>query len=688
MKVAPYGSWSSPLSARDAAAGGTRFSALELSRVDGRYRAWWIESLPREQGRMTIMCSQDRGAPVEVGPARIWARSRVNEYGGGALWVDGDQPYWVDEGTQRIHRAPPRPGELAWHPDVTITAVPPARRAWRFAAGQVTPDGEWVICEREVHVREDGTVPAEPVNDIVAIPTAGGVPGAHHVLVDPGGAGGGDFTAEPTLSPDGTILAWLRWDHPDMPWDSAELWAAPVVSGVHGGPELGQARRVAGGIAGGASHGLGRAVSVCLPVWSPDGTLWWCDDASDWWHLRRAPEPGLPAEGTGDAAPLVLADDPRSASEEVGEPRWVSGGSRYGFTGDGRVVFAASADGLDSVWVLDPVSGERTSLPGPELSYVEQLEVAGDQVVVVGGTATTPTTVWWVDLATRQATDLRGARPPLPPEWISVPRPVTFDTGDGERAHALVYLPTSGDHVGPDGESPPLVVRIHGGPTASARPELSSSVQFWTTRGFAVADVNYRGSTGFGRRYRDLLLGAWGDADVEDCLALTRHLAESGVVDGDRCVIRGGSAGGFTALAAVCSQAGRGHPGAFAAACSLYGVTDLAAMAADTHKFESRYLDGLVGPLPEAAAVYRERSPLFHADRLDRPLLLLQGTEDKVVPPSQAEVLVAALEENSVPHEYVLFPGEGHGFSNAETVSRALEAELAFYGRVLGFGPA
>ena len=692
--VVPYWAWDSPMSARDAAAGGSRFAGVAITRVDGALRVWWAESLPADRGRMTLMCAQEgAGAPVEVLPGQVWARSRVNEYGGGPFWVDGDQPYWVDEDTQRLRRAPGVPGELRWEQDSALTEAPPARRGVRFAAGFLPPDRRWVLCERELHVAPDGAPLAEAVNDLVAIPTTADAPPVQHRLVGPDDAGGGDFTAGPVLSPDGRTLAWLRWDHPDMPWDAAELWAG-VLEERDGVPTVVDARRIAGGRAGAEAWRLDRPVSVCLPTWSPDGHLWWCDDATDWWHLRAAPEPGLPAEGVGDRAPLVIPGEPDDLAEEVGEPRWVSGGSRYGFTADGRVVFTASRDGLDSVWVFDPRTQERTPLPGPEFSYVEHLVVEGTTVALVAGQPTRPTSVWRIDLDGGTAVDLRDAQPSLPPEWISVPRPVTFPTDDvGEdgqplSAHALLYLPASGDHRGPERELPPLIVRIHGGPTASARSELSTSVQFWTTRGFAVADVNYRGSTGFGRRYRDLLQGAWGDADVEDCTAVTRHLAEAGLVDGARCVIRGGSAGGFTALAAVCSQARRGHPGAFAAACSLYGVTDLAALASDTHKFESRYLDGLVGELPRDAEVYRARSPLFHAEQLDRPVLLLQGTEDKVVPPSQAEVLVRALRDNGVPHAYVLFPGEGHGFNSVGTVVRALQAELAFYGQVLGFTPA
>ena len=679
MITAPYGSWASPLSPRAAADAGTRFAGLAIDpSADGGL--WWAESRPVE-GRTALVAGTAVDGVVtvaDVGPSWLRARSRVNEYGGGAFWLGSDRIFWVDERSQCIVGLPRGPHSAPGNDVEQITPPAPEGTVRRFAAGVVSPDGTWIVCERERHL---GDGPSDVCNELAAVHVA---TGREHLLVGEGTQGAGDFVAAPRLSPDGRYLAWLRWDHPDMPWDAAELWVGELSTA--GELRVDHARRVAGGHAAGRARGLGRPVSVALPEWSPDGHLWWCDDTDDWWHLRRAPQPGCPAEGAGDGLePFV-----RDAHEEVGEPRWVAGGARYGFTGDGRVVYAASADGIDSIRVLDPTTRTTEDWQGLRFSSIEHLVVAGNRVGVVGGAPDRPTSVWLLDLDGGAATDLRRPDAPLAPEWISRPEPITFPTGSGgdEVAHALFYPPTSGDHVAPDGELPPLVVRIHGGPTASARSEFSTSVQFWTTRGFAVADVNYRGSTGYGRRYRDLLRGRWGDADVEDCIAVATHLAATLRVDPRRCVIRGGSSGGFTALAVLCFQAERGAPGAFAAACSLYGVTDLAALATDTHKFESRYLDGLVGVLPDDAEVYRSRSPLFHAERLDRPVLLLQGAEDRVVPPSQAEVLVDALVHNGVPHAYVLFEGEGHGFHSADTVVRALETELSFYGAVLGFEPA
>ena len=742
--VAPYGSWRSPLSPQDAAGGATRFSGLGITRDDqGVATIWWSESRPAQQGRTALVAARADDPPVDIDPQRVRPRSRVNEYGGGAFWTGRGHVDWVDDTSQQVMRAvlgaglhgsgqvdpsrvDPSRVELG---KVTVAEPPlsaaaPRQLSWRHASGCSVGAGEWVVVERESHTDGWGARYPEPRNELIAVRAAD----QHHdVLVGVDDVGGGDFVAAPVVSPDATLVAWLRWDHPDMPWDAAELWAGRLETTAERASVL-EPRRVAGGPGGGRANGLDRAVSVCLPEWSPDGRLWWCDDSDGWWHLRAAPAPGLPGEGAGDD-PSTAVSGGGDPGEEVGEPRWVAGGHRYAFCSANRVVLAVSLGGLDSLWLLDVHTGERSALPGPALRSIEYVAAHGDTVAVVGGVADRPSTVWRLDLSLAPddpaaAVDLRPVGSSVAPAWVSLPTPVTFPTGppatagpganagaenvpnadpsdagaeDDPVAHALVYLPASGDHQGPDGELPPLLVRIHGGPTAAARPEFSTSVQFWTTRGFAVADVNYRGSTGFGREYRDALRERWGVVDVEDCIAVTRYLSGGaaagngggvGLVDGSRCVIRGGSAGGFTALAAVCFQDAWGAPGAFAAACSLYGVTDLAALAADTHKFESRYLDGLVAPLPAGAQVYRDRSPLFHADRLNRPVLLLQGSDDRVVPPAQAEVLVAALEANDVSHRYVLFQGEGHGFRLADTIVTALTAELEFYGQVLGFEPA
>ncbi|MEX0766945.1 MAG: prolyl oligopeptidase family serine peptidase [Microthrixaceae bacterium] len=702
---APFGSWASPLSPLAAAAGSSRFGELVILGPE----VLWLESRPGYARPCALFVSNPEDALSEefLPGAQISARSRVNEYGGGSFWVhrdprSGGQLFFVHAETQRlmIVGADARPQELPGAAEPTVQKGQPAR----YASGVVTPDGNWVICEREsTQLSAADNSPQQPlevVNEVVAVSTTAAL---EVVLLSAGHTGSGDFTAGPKLSPDGMCLAWLRWDHPDMPWDAAELWAANLQYGLDGSVELTEHRRVAGGHEGGRNRGLNRAVSVSLPEWSPDGHLWWCDDSSDWWHLYCSEIAGLPDQGAGDVArPLI-----EGAQEEVGEPRWVAGGSRYGFTDNGLVIFAAISGGFDSLWSFNPLTLERELLPGPRFTSVDVLKVEGSTVAVVAGLPDQPISVWHIDLESGRATDLRSLHESaLTPDWIATPQAITFATDSiatdsistdsiatdsiaipVATAHGLFYPPKNPSFHGPATELPPLLVRIHGGPTAASRAEYSPSVAFWTTRGFAVMDVNYRGSTGYGRRYRDLLRQQWGVSDVQDCIAAARALADLGLVDPHRCVIRGGSSGGFTALAALCFQKEWGFDQTFRAGCSLYGVTDLAALAADTHKFESRYLDGLVGPLPESAEIYRQRSPLFHAEHLTQPVLLLQGAEDKVVPPAQAEVLVAAMKENNVPHAYVLFEGEGHGFLRKETVIRALETELAFYGQVLGFVP-
>ena len=487
----------------------------------------------------------------------------------------------------------------------------------RYADADVSPDGSRLACVRERHL-DDGVV-----NDLVLVAVDGATPPT--VVAE-----GHDFYAAPRWSPDGARLAWLAWDHPRMPWDGTVLEVDGTV------------------VAGGADE------SVSQPRWAPDGALHWISDRTGWWNLYREGEPLAPAPA------------------EYAGPDWVFGQSTYAFLPDGRTVATWSAAGAARLGILgeDPFDLPYTSFSA--------LTVFGNRVAAIAASATTAPQVVLLD----PLTVVRSSRPVVPdPGYLSAPRPIEFPTAGGAIAHALFYAPANADCQGPTGERPPLVVTSHGGPTAQASTALELRTQFWTSRGIAVVDVDYRGSSGYGRDYRRALNGQWGVADVEDCLAAARHLADAGEVDGRRMVIRGGSASGLTTLLALTRRV-------FAAGASLYGVVDLAALATDTHKFEARYLDGLVGPWPDAAEVYRERSPLTHADELSAPLIIFQGLDDKVVPPAQAEVLVAALRRAGLPFAYLTFEGEAHGFRKAETIERVVEAELSFYGQVLGFTPA
>ena len=545
---------------------------------------------------MVVVRWEPGADPVDVLHEPFSARTTVHEYGGGAFCVSGDTVVFSNYADQRLYRdgEPITPDDGA-----------------RYADGDVSPDGTRIACVRERHLE------AGVVNDIVL------VPGLEVV------ARGHDFYAAPRFAPDGR-LAWIAWDHPDMPWDATVLE-------VEGKP-----------VAGGQDE------SVTQPRWSPDGALHWISDRTGWWNHYREGEPLQPMEA------------------EFAGPDWVFGQSTYAFLPDGRVV----AGWTDHVGVL----GEQPlDLPYTSFSSVRAF---GDKVAAIAASPTKAPAVVVIDPGTADVEVVRSSRSNAPdPAYLSTPRRIHFPTGGGATAHALFYAPHNPESQGPPGERPPLVLTSHGGPTSQASTSLELRTQFWTSRGFAVVDVDYRGSSGYGRAYRRLLDGQWGVADVEDCLAAARHLADAGQVDGRRMVVRGSSASGLTTLLALTR-------GVFAAGASLYGVADLAALATDTHKFESRYLGRLVGPWPEAEAVYRERSPIHLADRLSAPLVIFQGLDDKVVPPAQAEVLVDALRRAGIPFAYLTFEGEAHGFRRAETIRRVLEAELDFYGQVLGFTPA
>ncbi len=488
----------------------------------------------------------------------------------------------------------------------------------RYADGDLSPDGTRLACVHERHL--DGEV----VNDLVVVPADGSGPPA---VV----AGGHDFYAAPRHSPDGRLV-WLAWDQPRMPWDGTELEPGPVA----GGPEE----------------------SVSQPRWSPAGALHWISDRTGWWNLYREGEPLRPADA------------------EFAGPDWGFGQSTYAFLPGDRVVATWTAGGTGRLGVV----GEAPlDLPYTSFSSVRAF---GERVAAIAASPTQAPAVVIVDPTDGTVDVVRRSRPtPVDPGYLSSPQPLDFATTGGRTAHALFYPPANRDCEAPAGELPPLVVTSHGGPTGAASTDLNLRTQFWTSRGIAVVDVDYGGSSGYGRAYRRQLHGQWGVVDVDDCLAAARHLAGAGRVDGRRMVVRGSSASGLTALLALTR-------GVFAAGASLYGVADLSALATDTHKFEARYLDGLVGPWPEAAEIYRTRSPLHQADRLSAPLIIFQGLDDKVVPPAQAEVLVAALRAAGLPFAYLTFEGEGHGFRKAETIRRVVEAELSFYGQVLGFEPA
>jgi dipeptidyl aminopeptidase/acylaminoacyl peptidase len=625
----PYGSWPTPITSELVVRAAARLGEVVVDGDD----VWWAEGRPSEGGRTVLVRRSPDGTTTDLLPAPWNARTRVHEYGGGAWTVSGGTVWFTGYADQRLYRVDPGSAD-----PVAVTPEPEIPAGVRFA--DLSADGDGVLAVRETHTASG--LSAEVVHEVVRI----AADGSTEVLVS-----GPDFVSDPRRAPDGVTLAWLQWEHPYMPWDTAQL----VVRAADGTDHV---------LAGGPGE------SVVQPVWGEDLTLWWLCDRTDVWSLyRRRPH-----------GEVELVFD---AGSDIAGPQWVFGQSRFDLLDDGRVVLAYGRDGADRLAVLD-ADGAVRELPSEYASF-GQLRAAGDAVVCVAGGPASEAVVLRAGVDDGSVQVLRPARDlGLDPAWFSRPEHVTFPTEPGPsgvaEAHALVYPPTNPQQTGPDDERPPLLVLVHGGPTAAARSVLDLGVQYWTSRGFAVADVDYRGSTGYGRRFREALQGQWGIADLDDVVACARWLAEQGRVDPARLAIRGGSAGGYTTLAALTFR-----PGVFAAGASHYGVADLAALAEDTHSFESRYLDGLIAPWPSGADVYAERSPIHHTDALDTPLAVFQGDEDRVVPPEQAEMLVAALREKGVPHAYVLFAGEQHGFRKAENIRAALDGELSFYAQVLGF---
>jgi len=590
------------------------------------------ESRPDEGGRVAIVRVLPDGTVRDVTPAGLNVRSRVHEYGGGAYTVRDGRVVFASFADCRLWQqaAPDAPAE-------PLTA----RETERFADLVIDAARDRVLAVLEDH----GTGDHEPRNALAAIALADG---SVTTLAE-----GHDFYSDPRPDPTGTRLCWLAWDRPQMPWDGCTLWVATIA------PDGTLADPVA--IAGGPEE------SIANPTWAPDGTLLFATDRSGWWNLHRW-RPGLP--GSEPLAPVA---------GEIGSAAWVFGLRHVGVDADGTVVATIRADGRDRLAIVGTDAVRDVPLD-PGITELSGLLVADGAAIAVAGGPARATALVRIGLADGQVTELYTPVPlPVPAEALSVPRHVSFPSAGGRTAYAWYYPPAGAGLAGPEGEQPPLVVISHGGPTSDAMTAFNPVIQAFTTRGIAVVDVNYGGSTGYGRAYRDLLRGAWGVVDLEDCSAAATWLAAEGLADPARLAIRGGSAGGYTTLCALA------FGDVFRAGVSFYGVGDLAALAQDTHKFESRYLDLLVGPWPEAEALYRARSPIHHVERIACPVLVLQGADDRVVPPEQAETIVRALAARGLPHAYILFPGEGHGFRRAENRRRALEAELSFYAQVFGF---
>jgi dipeptidyl aminopeptidase/acylaminoacyl peptidase len=629
VKIAQFGSWESPLTAETVAAAGVSPRWVDVH--DGV--VWWAESRPAEDGRVALMREGPDGAPVEVLPAPWNVRNRVHEYGGRPWTVLGDAVVFTNWADQRVYAFTEGEGEPR-----PITPAPERHHGLRYADLSPGRGGASVLCVRETIT---GDRPTDVTRGLVEVPLDGSGPrplaASHH------------FLAGPRLSPDGTRLAWLGWDHPNMPWDGAELCVA----------EPGRPHRV---LAGGPRE------SVCQAEWESADSLLVLTDPDGWWNLFRV---GL----DGTAVNLAACD------EELGGPLWVLGSRWFAPLGGGRHAVLRS----DRLAVLDEHTGTVTDVDTDLTAWSADLAVHGEEVVSAAGGPVRELAVVRHDLSTGTTTTVSAERGGLPPEeYLPRPEPRVFTGEDGRRIPAYVYQPRNPDFAGPPGTRPPLLVHVHGGPTGKSSDVLARSIAYFTSRGLGVVAVNYGGSAGYGRAFRESLNGQWGVVDVRDCATAAATLAEEGVADKTRLAVRGGSAGGWTAAASMTSVS------TYACATIMFPILDLTGWTGEggeTHDFESRYIEGLVGTLPEHADRYAERSPSHHVDRLAGPVLLLQGLEDEVCPPEQADRFVASLDGTGLPHAYLTFEGEQHGFRRASSVIAALEAELSFYGQVFGFEP-
>ena len=621
----PYGTWESLITSEMLVGGAVRLGEIVTDGDD----VWWAESRPDEGGRTVIVRNGKDQTDKKTN-----VRTLVHEYGGSAWWVRNGTLVYSQYLDQRLYRRD-KSGD-----SIPLTPESETQQSYRYADGRITNNEDWYVCVREIHTSSD----EEPSNEIVAVPLDGSQ--QIRVLVS-----GPDFVSSPRVSKEGNQIAWVQWNHPNMPWDDTQLCIASLEEMVLSNQKVTKSK----------------AESFFQPEWDDQGNLHVVSDRNNWWNLFRVDQ------STNEIDLTSLTN----FEAEIGLPQWVFGQSRYAFVGD-EIWFVYREAGIDKLATLSSNGQfEQIKIDATEIESVTNYQ---DGIVATVSSWKAESSVMFIN--SEEVRPLSKTRDlDIGESWFPVPETFTYQTSDSEKAHALFYSPTNPEYEIHENENPPLIVLAHGGPTGSARRQLQLSIAYWTSRGFGVADVDYRGSTGYGRLYRNSLRNSWGLADVEDCVAVAKHLVAQKKVDKNRLAIKGGSAGGFTVLAALTFH------DTFTAGASRYGIADLAILAKDTHKFESRYLDRLVGKWPEDEEIYKQRSPIHHIEQLSTPMVILQGSEDPIVPPNQAHLMAKKLKENDIPHALIEFSDEGHGFRKAPNITKAIESELAFFAQIFNFEP-
>ncbi|MEZ7858607.1 MAG: dipeptidyl aminopeptidase/acylaminoacyl peptidase [Parasphingorhabdus sp.] len=617
----PYGSWPSPISAELITRAAPSLNFIQSYGDD----LYWVEGRPWEAGRNVIMRRDSNGSITDLLPAPFSHYSRVHEYGGMAYALNDDHLYFVNATDQNIYKY--------CLDDTSAPQVITNNSSRRFADLIVDRQNQRLIAVCEEHNDDQ-----EPENYLASIALNNQTPAIEKLV------SGADFYAYPRISPDQSQLCWIEWQHPNMPWDATQLWQATISNG-----NLIEKKRVAGG---------DNNQAIFQPHWSPNNTLYYVSDITNWWNIYRFEN--------GIGAPVLRMD------AEFATPLWQLGMTTFDFIDANTIACIWTVSGIWHSGFIDVATGVLTTVQTP-YSSMQAVACHQGSVYFVAGASVLASQIGGVNLQGQVSPIYAPATVDLDKADLAQPESISFTSGDNQQVHAFYYPPTSARYCGDDRELPLVIAMCHGGPTGATSSGLNLKIQYWTNRGFAVVDINYRGSVGFGRTYRQGLEGAWGIADVEDTQHAIAYLAGQQKIDPKRCLIRGGSAGGYTVLSALT------FTDTFKAGASLYGIGDLETLAKDTHKFESRYLDSLIGPYPERRDIYLERSPIHHADGLNCPVIFLQGLEDKVVPPNQAEMMVKLLEDKGIQVGYVTFADEGHGFRKANNIIRAMEAELAFY---------